>query len=63
MKCPIDENLFCSRHKTHHKGRLYELSQMENEIGEKYRQLWDRQLNITQATITKNSGGCNCGKR
>lgn len=39
--CPVDKNGFCSRHNKHHKGRLLEISQMTNEVGEKYRLYWD----------------------
>ena len=41
MKCILNENDWCDRHQTIHIGRLKEISQMENDFGEKYRQLWD----------------------
>lgn len=41
MICPIREDGWCSRHATFHVGRLKELSQMNNVIGEQYRKLWD----------------------
>jgi hypothetical protein len=44
MVCPVDENGYCSRHQKVHFGRLLEVSQMDNEFGEKHRQLWDRQM-------------------
>jgi hypothetical protein len=42
--CKLDENKYCERHRTQHLARNYELSQMDNELGEKYRQLWDKQM-------------------
>lgn len=44
MKCILNENDWCERHKIHHVGRLKEISQMEDEVGEKYRKLWDEML-------------------
>lgn len=41
--CPVDENGYCSRHQTVHFGRLLEISQLDNEFGEKHRMVWDRQ--------------------
>ena len=44
MKCVLDENDWCERHQIKHVGRLKEISQMDDEIGEKYRKLWDEML-------------------
>lgn len=47
--CPIDEKGYCSRHKTVHYGRKLELSQQDDEAGEKYRLVWDRKLQSFEA--------------
>lgn len=47
MKCEVDpKTLWCARHQTFHVGRLYDLSQDESELGERYRTLWDRQRRL-----------------
>lgn len=40
--CILDEKDYCDRHKTTHVGRLKELALMDNQMGEDYRLLWDR---------------------
>ncbi len=44
MICDVSEDGWCSRHKTHHVGRLRELALMDAVLGESYRQLWARQM-------------------
>ena len=41
-KCILREDNWCENHQMFHNGRLKELSQMENELGEKYRNLWSK---------------------
>lgn len=60
--CPVDPVTFwCERHQTKHEGRLYELSQADTAQGEKYRQLWDRQMKTITPILSKKPGGCGCG--
>jgi hypothetical protein len=63
-KCPVDPHTFwCERHQTYHIGRIYDLSQDETELGEKYRRLWDRQKGIGgQADADKKRKRCGCKK-
>jgi hypothetical protein len=42
--CPVDENGYCERHQRVHFGRLLEISQMDNEFGEKHRRFWDEKM-------------------
>lgn len=50
MICKLDDNDYCQRHKTYHRGRLKELSQDPSERGDKYRRLWD---DAPQPTVKK----------
>lgn len=52
--CKLDSNNYCERHKCIHFGRLLEISQMDNEFGEKHRQLWDKQMEPGYAEKVKN---------
>lgn len=63
MKCQVDENKWCERHQTRHVGRLYELSQMENELGEKYRKSWDDELTNNPPKPQQPKKPCNCKKK
>jgi hypothetical protein len=74
MKCPVDPDTFwCKRHQTTHIGRMYDLSQDESDVGERFRVRWDREVKKNKNVISKKSfnrnkrelppsGGCNCGK-
>ena len=42
MICPLDNNDFCARHQSHHKGPLRVLALDPSERGERFRRLWDR---------------------
>lgn len=42
-KCECPVRGFCTRHQMAKNARQYELCQMDNEMGEEYRKLWDRQ--------------------
>jgi ADP-heptose:LPS heptosyltransferase len=53
MKCNVDENFWCERHQVHHRGKLFELSQDETALGDKYRAMWDAQMVKTNALSEK----------
>lgn len=75
--CIVDEAGYCQRHERVHEGRLLELALMDNELGESYRQLWDRQLAEKKAAPVgapapigapkggsePKQGGCGCGRK
>jgi len=42
--CPVNSDGWCTRHNTHHAGRLLEWALSPTMKGEKYRELWDRQM-------------------
>lgn len=62
MICTLDQNDYCERHKTQHKGRLKELALDPGELGEKYRQLWDRQAKVDYFRQPDKPKGCGCNK-
>jgi hypothetical protein len=42
--CKLDNQNYCMRHKRTHIGREFAVSQMDNELGEKYREIWDKEI-------------------
>lgn len=52
--CQLNKDGYCSRHKTIHVGRLRELSQLDDELGERYRIFWDQMATPNQVNSFAN---------
>jgi hypothetical protein len=62
--CPCKEPGWCEEYKMMMVGRLWDICHMDNETGDKYRELWKKmaQTKGDRKPVTEKKGGCGCRK-
>lgn len=51
-KCSCPHEGYCERHKMNKTGKLYEICQRDDDVGERFRRAWDRQTGYGQESKT-----------
>lgn len=60
--CPCKEPGWCEEYKMNLIGRLWDLCNMDNETGQKYRDLWKKMAQTKVERPVEKKGGCGCKK-
>lgn len=50
-KCSCEKEGWCERHQMQKMGRLFELCKLDNDLGRRYRELWDRKVQESKMPV------------